>query len=116
VGRSGSQIVRLGQRPSGEPRDEAVFTISKGLTELKSRAADPIAPWPSRLPQLGAGRKRVTDSDPELAAALELLVDPVTRGDPQSPLRWTCKSTTQLARALAREGHLVSLRTMGRLL
>jgi hypothetical protein len=91
-------------------------TISKGLTELESRAADPKAPRPSRLRQPGAGRKRATDADPELAAALELLVDPVTRGDPQSPLRWTCKSTTQLARELARQGHPVSPRTVGRLL
>jgi hypothetical protein len=47
---------------------------------------------------------------------LERLVDPVTRGDPQSPLRWTCKSTTQLARQLTRHGHPVSPRTVGRLL
>jgi Rhodopirellula transposase DDE domain len=91
-------------------------TISKGLAELESRAADPTAPRPSRLRQPGAGRKRATDADPELASALELLVDPVTRGDPQSPLRWTCKSTTQLARELARQGHPVSPRTVGRLL
>jgi hypothetical protein len=91
-------------------------TISKGLTELESRAADPTVPQPSRLRQRGAGRKRATDADPELASALELLVDPVTRGDPQSPLRWTCKSTTQLARELARQGHPVSPRTVGRLL
>ena len=91
-------------------------TISKGLAELESRAADPTVPRPSRLRQSGAGRKRATDADPELAAALELLVDPVTRGDPQSPLRWTCKSTTQLARELARQGHPVSPRTVGRLL
>ena len=91
-------------------------TISKGLTELESRAANPTVPRPSRLRQPGAGRKRATDADPELASALELLVDPVTRGDPQSPLRWTCKSTTQLARELARQGHPVSPRTVGRLL
>jgi hypothetical protein len=91
-------------------------TISKGLRESESRAADPTAPRPSRLRQPGAGRKRATDADAELAAALELLVDPVTRGDPQSPLRWTCKSTTQLARELARQGHPVSPRTVGRLL
>ena len=71
-------------------------TISKGLAELEARAADPTAPRPSRLRRPGAGRKRATDADPELAAALERLVDPVTRGDPQSPLRWTCKSTTRL--------------------
>jgi hypothetical protein len=64
----------------------------------------------------GAGRKRATEADPELAAALERLVDPVTRGDPRSPLRWTCKSTTQLAGELTKQGHAVSPRTVGRLL
>ena len=91
-------------------------TISKGLAELEARAADPTAPRPSRLRRPGGGRKRATDADPELAAALERLVDPVTRGDPQSPLRWTCKSTTRLARELTRQGHPVSARTVGRLL
>jgi hypothetical protein len=91
-------------------------TIAKGRTELEARAADPAAPIPSRLRQPGAGRKRATDSDPGLAAALGRLVDPATRGDPQSPLRWTCKSTTRLARELTRSGHPVSPRTVGRLL
>jgi hypothetical protein len=51
-----------------------------------------------------------------LVVALEQLVDPVTRGDPESPLRWTCKSTTYLAAALTKQGHTVSPRTVGRLL
>jgi hypothetical protein len=91
-------------------------TISKGLAELKAQEASPSAVRGSRLRKPGAGRKRAVDADPGLAAALERLVDPVTRGDPQSPLRWTCKSTTQLARELTREGHPVSPRTVGRLL
>ena len=91
-------------------------TIAKGLAELAARESNPTAPRPNRLRGTGAGRKRVTDADPQLAAALERLVDPVTRGDPQSPLRWTCKSTTQLARELTRQGHPVSPRTVGRLL
>ena len=69
-------------------------TISKGLAELKTHEVNPPAARGSRLRKPGAGRKRATDADPGLAAALERLVDPVTRGDPQSPLRWTCKSTT----------------------
>ena len=56
------------------------------------------------------------ENDPDLSDALERLVDPATRGDPQSPLRWTCKSTTQLAEALTRQGHALSPRTVGRLL
>jgi hypothetical protein len=91
-------------------------TIAKGVLELGAREADPLAVRESRLRKPGAGRKRATVADPGLAAALERLVDPVTRGDPQSPLRWTCKSTTQLARELTRQGHPVSPRTVGRLL
>ena len=80
-------------------------TIVKGLAELESRESAPEAPLPERLRKPGAGRKCVADVDPQLPAALELLVDPATRGDPMSPLRWTCKSTTQLAGELTREGH-----------
>jgi Rhodopirellula transposase DDE domain len=91
-------------------------TIAKGLEELEARESNPLAVRESRLRRPGAGRKPATVADPGLAAALERLVDPVTRGDPQSPLRWTCKSTTQLARELTRQGHPVSPRTVGRLL
>jgi hypothetical protein len=91
-------------------------TIAKGLAELAARESNPTAPRPKRLRRPGAGRRRVTEADPQLAAALERLVDPVTRGDPQSPLRWTCKSTARLARELTRQGHPVSPRTVGRLL
>jgi hypothetical protein len=91
-------------------------TIAKGLTELETLAGDTSAARGERLRKPGAGRKRATDADPGLAAALEQPVDPVTRGDSQSPLRWTCKSTTQLAHELTRQGHPVSPRTVGRLL
>ena len=73
-------------------------------------------PLPTRLRREGGGRKCCSESDPELVVALERLVDPVTRGDPESPLRWTCKSTTHLAEALSEQGHVVSPRTVGRLL
>ena len=91
-------------------------TVARGLAELEARAAAPQQPLDSRVRKPGAGRKRATVADPELAVALERLVDPVTRGDPQSPLRWTCKSTVQLAHELTRQGHDVSPRTVGRLL
>lgn len=91
-------------------------TIRKGLKELADRAADPRAVLPLRLRAPGGGRTPCTVADEELEAALERLVDPVTRGDPQSPLRWTCKSTTQLAGELTRQGHPVSASTVGRLL
>jgi hypothetical protein len=71
---------------------------------------------PDRVRWPGASRKRLVERDPELAAAFAALVDPDTRGDPESPLRWTCKSTTQLARALTAQGHPVSPDTVGRLL
>lgn len=91
-------------------------TINRGITELEFMEAHPETPQPARLRIPGAGRKRVTEVDPELILALERLVDPVTRGDPQSPLRWTCKSTTQLGTELSRLNHPVSPRTVGRLL
>ena len=91
-------------------------TIRRGLVELADRPARANARLPERLRVAGAGRKAATEANVELAAALERLVDPVTRGDPQSPLRWTCKSTTQLASELTRQGHPVSPSTVGRLL
>ena len=91
-------------------------TIRKGQAELAARRKKPNAPWSTRLRREGGGRKPKTVSDPELLAALESLVDPATRGDPQSPLRWTCKSTYTLARELTKQGHPVSARTVGRLL
>jgi len=64
----------------------------------------------------GGGRKRQTEVDPQLLAVLEGLVESGTRGDPESLLRWTCKSTTRLAEELGRLGHPASPRTIGRLL
>lgn len=91
-------------------------TIRKGLAELAVRDENPDAPVESALRRTGAGRKRRTETDPELLDALESLVEPTTRGDPESALRWTCKSTTLLARELTRHRHPVSARTVGRLL
>jgi hypothetical protein len=91
-------------------------TIRRGLAELAFRDAAPDGPVPARLRRPGGGPKRRTETDPDLLPALERLVDPVTRGDPMSPLRWTCKSTTQLAQELTRQGHAVSPSTVGRLL
>ena len=61
-----------------------------------------------RLRRAGAGRKKARELDPGLVPALEALIEPLTRGDPMSPLRWTCKSTRQLAAALQAQGHQVS--------
>ncbi len=91
-------------------------TIRKGLAELGVRELDPKAPVEQRLRRPGGGRKQLTEIDPELFANLEWLIDPTTRGDPMSPLRWTCKSTHELAQALTEQGHALSPRTVGRLL
>ena len=76
---------------------------------------------PTRVPEgrsrrVGGGRKSSVEKDPGLVGALDALVDPGTRGDPESPLRWTCKSTRQLARTLTAAGHPVSDRTTASLL
>ena len=90
-------------------------TIYAGLEELKARKP-PRSVTPAetaaRIRAPGGGRKKLTTKDPTLLRALEALVEPVTRGDPQSPLRWTCKSTTRLAAELNRRQHRVSQRTV----
>jgi Rhodopirellula transposase DDE domain len=91
-------------------------TIRSGLRELDERAAHPDDVPEQRLRRPGAGRKPLTVVDPGLPHALDTLVDPVTRGDPESPLRWTCKSTYRLAEELTRQGHSVSPRTVAALL
>jgi hypothetical protein len=105
-----------GVRAVSEAIGMSPHTIRKGSAELADREANPGTPIPTRIRRQGGGRKRCTEADPDLATALELLVDPATRGDPMSPLRWTCKSTTQLAKELTRRGHPVSPSTVGRLL
>jgi transposase len=92
-------------------------TIRAGLQELALPAtATSPQPPPERLRRPGGGRKPLGTRDPHLLQALETLVDPVTRGDPMSLLRWTCKSAAKLAAALQAQGHAVSERTVNRLL
>ncbi len=69
-----------------------------------------------RVRRAGAGRPGIAQSQPGIKEALEQLVDPLTRGDPTSPLRWTCKSKAKLAAALSKSGWTVSATTVGRLL
>jgi len=87
-------------------------TIAAGIAE--SKRPDRLAAH--RIRRLGAGRRPLEETDPDLDAALDALVDPATRGDPESPLRWTCKSTRRLARELTRQGHPVSPGSVARLL
>ena len=78
-------------------------TITKGVQQLNA------APLPAgRLRRPGAGRPSLVKQDPDLLHALESLVEPLTRGDPESPLRWTCKSTRALAAELTAQHHPVS--------
>lgn len=90
-------------------------TIHAGMRELdqppRQRARDAV-----RIRRPGGGRKRLADADADLRAALEALVDPATRSDPESPRRWTCKSTRRLAEELTRQQHPASPRTVAALL
>jgi hypothetical protein len=86
-------------------------TVTRGLAEVRAGATGD-----GRVRKPGGGRKPLTQTDPGLLPALEALVDPVTRGDPMSPLRWTTKSTRQLADALTADGHPVSHVRVGGLL
>src|SRR6266850_2388736 len=100
LGRGGVSRV---SRASGLSRT----TIHRGRAELDAgSSAD------RRIRKAGGGRKRMAEPDPALLQALEALVEPLTRGDPMSPLRWTCKSTRQLAEALHQRGHPMSAPTV----
>jgi transposase len=111
LGRGGPSLVA---KASGLSRT----TIYAGLSDLDPSRVRPILPPPAagRIRRLGGGRKRLVDSNPELLRDLDKLVDPITRGDPESPLRWTCKSTTKLTKELQDRGHQVSQRTVWSLL
>jgi transposase len=87
-------------------------TIQRGIRELNTSDTPPTR----RQRRLGAGRKRTAIVDPGVKAALERLVEPESRGDPQSPLRWTCKSTRRLAQELTSQGHPIGPTTVRQLL
>jgi Rhodopirellula transposase DDE domain len=90
-------------------------TIMAGLKDLELSAKSRLVAA-ARVRSPGGGRRTLTQSDPGLLEALERLIDPATRGDPMSPLRWTCKSTAKLAEELTRQNHPVSDRTVAMLL
>jgi transposase len=104
LGRGGvSQVARA----SGLSRT----TIHHGIAELDAGSAPS-----TRIRHAGGGRPSVVDRAPAILEALEALVEPLTRGDPMSPLRWTCKSTRQLAAALTQQGYSISHPTVATLL
>ena len=86
--------------------------VSRGLAELEMGDT----PQPGRIRRQGGGRKREVDIDPTLKRDLESLIAPFTRGDPESPLRWTCKSVRRLAGELREMGHKSSHRMVAELL
>ena len=78
-------------------------TIHRGIKELEAGVEDE-----GRIRKEGAGRKRIVEKEPGIVDALETLVEPSTRGDTMSPLRWTCKSTRELADALQKKGYTIT--------
>ena len=92
--------------------------ISRGRKDLQELERTRLVEKPreQRVRRPGAGRKPLEESDPTLWADLETMVEPLTRGDPESPLRWTAKSTRKLAEELSARGHRVSARTVAKLL
>ena len=96
LGRGGVSLV---SRACGLSRK----AIHKGIREIEAGIT-----WSGRIRRPGGGRKPITQSDPQLVHRLEAMIDETTRGDPESPLRWTCKSTRALAAALTRRQHPVS--------
>src|SRR5262245_30974499 len=86
--------------------------IHAARNELRAGATLP----PGRVRRAGAGRKRLTEAQPGLRAALEALVEPTARGDPDAPLRWTCKGVRRLAAALRGQGFQVGRQAVSALL
>jgi transposase len=102
---------RGGQAAVGRATGASAATIRRGLAELGAPGLQP-----GRVRRPGGGRKRTVDVDPTLRRDLEALIEPTTRGDPESPLRWTTRSVRNLATELQRQGHAVSHRIVGELL
>jgi hypothetical protein len=91
-------------------------TIIVGTREVEYRRTHPEETVEFRIRGPGGGRKSLAETDPNLLKALDALVDPMTRGHPESPLLWTCKSTSKLAEELTRQDHPVTDRTVACLL
>ena len=94
----------------------AESTIRIGQSEIVRFSKAQIDQEARRIRRKGAGRKLIIEQDSELLELLDLLVEPSSRGDPMSPLRWTCKSTRKLANELSAMGHIVSHTKVGQLL
>jgi len=111
LGVEAQQMGRGGIKAVAEATGVHPDTIARGVREVEGVVEPSV-----RVRAVGGGRKRLAETDPELAVRLKALVDPETRGDPMSLLVWTTKSTRNLAGALTETGHPVSDRTVARML
>ncbi len=111
LGAGARQLGRGGIKLVAEASGASPDTVGRGVADLEAGLV-----VDGRVRAKGAGRPSVEDKDPQVWPALEKLVDPVTRGDPMSALRWTTKSTVKLADELAAQGHRVGPKTVARLL
>jgi transposase len=103
---------RGGQAAVARATGLSVPTVRAGLREVQRGEGAPAG----RIRRAGAGRPRTVDEDPTLVTDLEALIEPTSRGDPESPLRWTCKSIRNLAEELKRREHTASHRLVAELL
>jgi hypothetical protein len=113
VGAEALAAGRGGQAAVTRATGASPATIRRGMGEL---SAPPAELTRGRIRRPGGGRKRTVERDPSLRRDLEALIEPTSRGDPESPLRWTTKSVRHLAAELQRGGHQVSYRIVGDLL
>jgi transposase len=108
----GSGGISVVARATGLSRN----TVKRGRVDLREASSSETSHSKPRVRLPGGGRKKATEKDPDLNKALEVLIEPNTRGDPQSPLRWTCKSLRRLSTELSQRGHRISHVAVGELL
>jgi hypothetical protein len=111
------EIGRGGIARVAEATGLARNTIVSGMREIEAaQDSGECLGKPGRIRMQGGGRKKLAETYPDLLSALEGLVEPLTRGDPESPLRWTCKSTRTLAAEMKRLGYNIGDRTVAKCL
>lgn len=113
AGAEAAVIGRGGQTVVARATGLSLPTVRAGVREVEQGAA---ALEDGRVRRPGAGRPRTVDRDATLRSGLEALIEPTSRGDPESPLRWTCKSIRRLADELTQQGHKTSHRMVAELL
>jgi hypothetical protein len=111
LGAEASELGRGGITVVAEATGADADTVSRGVREIQG-----VSELSGRVRAPGGGRKKLTETDPQLLGDLKTLIDPVTRGDSMSLLVWTTKSTRNLASALTAMGHQVSDRTVAAML